>query len=235
MARLSSADPIEKFRFEVTFLSDPSIFEALNTTINSATNINNAGPNNFFGDASTTNPLGNDKFSRAGFSEATIPKITVTETVYRENVNGPNFIKIPGMIRYDNLILRRGVTSSKDFYEWLKSTQNTVQGINTFAAGLTEFAIIPTQEVDYRADLVVSSRNRDGSYAKHWFFYNCFVSSYKAGDDLDASSDSKLIEELSLSFEIMLESTKNSIVDAINDLDDQAKQALLKAALISVL
>lgn len=238
MARPSSADPIEKFRFEVTFLAGPSIFSQLNSLTGATAEQNSTGNTSFaIGESPGSNPASgaNEKFSRAGFSEVTIPKATITEINYRENTNAPMFAKIPGMIRYENLVLRRGVTDNKEMYAWFKTTNNVVLGISALAQGLSAFAVIPTQAADYRVDLVLSAKNRLGNYVKHWFFYNCFISSYKPGDDFNSVSDAKLIEEASVAFEQMIESNKDTIQEAIEDIDEQVKQATLNAVAISLL
>lgn len=237
MARLSNADPIEKFRFEVTFLSEPSFFAKLNSLTGATAEQNDTGNTTFaVGQSPGSEPKGsNDAFGRSGFSEAVIPKMTVTEVNYRENTHAPSPSKIAGMIKYDNLVLKRGVTYNREMFNWLRKTSNVILGISAIAKALSEFAVIPSQSPDYRVDMIVSAKNRQGDYVKHWFFYNCFVASYKPGDDFDATSDAKLLEEVSIAFEQMIESNKETIQEAMADIDDQVIQANLNATLIAVL
>lgn len=213
MARTASSDAVDKFRFEARVITDSTFAAAL------------AKPVEFI--------------PNAGFTEITIPKTTVTVTEYRENVNTPNVKKQPGLVKYEDLVLRKGVTDNQDFYNWLNSTNSVVLGISStltaISSGFTEFATVPTQELFYRRDMVVSVKDRTGQYVKHWFFYDCFVSGYKPGNDLDANAAEKLIEELTISFETMIQSNKKDIKEALKDINDQITQQFTKAAVTALL
>lgn len=213
MARPASSDPVDKFRFEARVLDFAQTFVP-------AFNLPNADAAQFV--------------ANAGFTEITIPKSTVTVTEYRENVHTPNLRKQPGLLKYEDLVLRKGVTTNQDFYKWLNSTNSVVLGISTtataVASGFTELNVVPTQDTFYRRDMVVSVKDRTGKFIKHWFFYNCFVSGYKPGNDLDAKADEKLIEELTISFETLIESSKDSVDAALVDINIQIGKQFAKSA-----
>lgn len=230
MARPAAQDPIEKFRFEVTVLVPKDyILSPISLTTASAPTI-------------LKFPLLNiqeETFNSTGFSEVVIPKADITEVTYRENVDAPNLRKQPGLLRYENLILRKGVTINQDLYNWFISTQNAVLSISSpltsVTSGFSEFSVIPTQETFYRKDLAVSVKDRTGKYIKHWLFYNCFIVGYKPGNDLNANADEKLIEELSISFEVMFEAVAPTISEALSNVNDQVLKQFGKAALSAVL
>ena len=58
----------------------------------------------------------------AGFSEVSAPDITSDPVEYREgNMAGITPGKQPGLLKYSNVTLKRGVTDSQVFVEWMKS------------------------------------------------------------------------------------------------------------------
>jgi len=73
-------------------------------------------------------PLGNHRFrleidgvTVAGFSEVAIGSTTTDLIEYREG-NEPSAVrKLPGLTRYGNITLRRGVTQSMELYQWHKA------------------------------------------------------------------------------------------------------------------
>ncbi len=211
MARPSSSDTVEKFRFRVSVLTTAA-FPILN--------------------------FSEPEFQRAGFSEVVIPKVTIGTINYRENINTPNFRKQAGLVRYDDLVLKRGVTTSQDLYKWCNSTNNVILGISSplaaIAQGFSELAVVPAQDKDYRRDLIVSVVDRLNNSIKMWFFYDCIVSGYKPGSDLDAKSDEKLVEELTISFETMIESNKPTENEAQSDINNQIESEFAKAALAAI-
>ena len=64
----------------------------------------------------------------------------------------------------------------------------------------------PTQQSEnFRKDVIIELLDREGEIVKGWYLFNAWPSSYKPGDDLDASSDQKLVEEITLAYEFFLE------------------------------
>lgn len=59
-----------------------------------------------------------DGITAAGFSECTIPDVTVDVVDYR-NGNDPTFMrKLSGLTKYGNVTLKTGVTADTSLYKW---------------------------------------------------------------------------------------------------------------------
>ena len=66
--------------------------------------------------------LGNEE---AGFSEVSSPDISSDPIEYREgNMAGRTTGKQPGILKYSNVTLKHGTTSSLVFVDWMKEIQN---------------------------------------------------------------------------------------------------------------
>ena len=67
--------------------------------------------------------IGSD--DKAGFSEVSSPDITADPIEYREgNMAGKTPGKQPGILKYGNVTLKHGVTSSTAFTDWMKEIQD---------------------------------------------------------------------------------------------------------------
>jgi phage tail-like protein len=61
----------------------------------------------------------------AGFCEIVLPDIAIDVIEYRNgNDKEPGTRKLPGLARYDNVILRRGIIGSLNLYEWINQVRN---------------------------------------------------------------------------------------------------------------
>ena len=61
-----------------------------------------------------------DNSEEAGFSEVSSPDITSDPVEYREgNMTGKTAGKQPGILKYGNVTLKRGVTESQVFVAWM--------------------------------------------------------------------------------------------------------------------
>ena len=196
MARSSSVDAIEKFRFNVFILNlafDP---------VSLATN--------FTG------------FLRGGFSEVTLPKQTTGVIEYRENIDAAHPSVMPGITRYESVYLRRGVTESSDFMRWANAVHDPNQVIATAIQRIKGDPndSPPSESINFRRDILLVAYDRSGSPKKGWLLRDCWVSSYKPGDDLSATSDgAKLIEEIELRYESFEELTLEALISGtFNDL-----------------
>lgn len=197
MARSSKEDPVEKFRFRVSVIAiSPSLTGVVDTLAGLV--------------QTTSGDL--DKAARqvrvllrAGFSSVTLPKVNIGEMTYRENIDGNRFTKYAGLSRYEPVILKRGVTKNRDLYDWLRLV-NEELALLVSSQELTKDYGKPTrQSEEYRKDVIIEVLDREGEIVKGWYLINAWPSSYKPGDDLDASADQKLIEELTLTYELFLE------------------------------
>jgi len=97
MARSSLLDPIEKFRFMVIAFREPEI--------------------NNLSDELKAKAL--PIFMRGGFSDVTLPSMTVNAISYKENLDY-NIQYIPGIAKCDPIELRRGMTYHTDLYNWFR-------------------------------------------------------------------------------------------------------------------
>lgn len=59
-----------------------------------------------------------DGITRAGFAEVTLGGTTNAPLEYREGTDRPTVRKLPGTIKYDNIVLKWGLTDSRELYTW---------------------------------------------------------------------------------------------------------------------
>jgi phage tail-like protein len=60
-----------------------------------------------------------------GFSEAEVPSGEIEVIEYREGADRVNTArKLPGLAKYPNVTLKRGITGSTDLFEWWKSLRD---------------------------------------------------------------------------------------------------------------
>lgn len=196
MARSSQTEPVEKFRFKVTFF-----------TLGFDTEINR------------------DKVLPSGFSDVTVPKANVNVMEYRENTDMNRSIKIPGLISYDPITLKKGVTTNKSLYNWYKQVHNDVSNLTYANEVLASVNVVRVHDPDFRKEMLISSLDREGNAVKHWLCFNCFPISYQGGDVLSASDNGKLISEMSITYEAMVEVTGDTVLDALQDLADESTEA----------
>lgn len=192
MARSAIEDPVEKFRFRITVIAiDLSITGALDTV------------GGLSGGGTTAKNL--SVLSRAGFSSASLPKATVKSIPYRENIDNQRFSQIPGLVTYTPVTLNRGVTDNRNLYDWYRLV-NEELALLTVAGELSrDTQFTPTQEDNFRKDVVLEVLDRQGEPVKAWYLFNAWPSVYAPGDSLDASAENKLVEEMTLTYELFLE------------------------------
>src|SRR5690242_14896620 len=72
-------------------------------------------------------PLGNFRFrleigglAVAGFSEVTIGAMSTDVIEYREGNEPAHVRKLSGLRKFANIVMKRGVTSSMELYDWYK-------------------------------------------------------------------------------------------------------------------
>lgn len=198
MARSSSQDPIEKFRFKVAFFSIDDLsgnlgFQQLTTAAASA--VRNAIELSVI---------------RTGFSEVTLPSATINTMTYRENIDNQRFSKGPGLVKYDPVVLRRGVTENRDLYEWYRLVNNDTAFMGA-AQEIGLHAPIPSQNEFYKKEVIITVLDREGNTVKQWMLFNAYPSKYSGGDGLNAQSEEKLVEELTLEYEFFLELDKDGL------------------------
>jgi phage tail-like protein len=192
MARSAQSDPLEKFRFRVTVISlDLSVTSAIETI------------------ASFTGGTGlNQKlriFSRSGFSAVSLPKVNVGVIHYRENIDNLRSIKVPGLVKYDDVTLSRGVTTNRDMYDWYRLVNEDIALLSVAGELNRDTVYSPAQSDSFRKDVIIEVLDREGNPSKAWYLFNAWPSSYAPGNELNASSEEKLVESMTLSYEYFIE------------------------------
>lgn len=192
MARSASSDPLEKFRFRVTVIN---VSASLTGVVETLSNLAGQGTvvKNFA------------VLARAGFTEIDLPRATISEIPYRENIDGYRFTKSPGLVRYDPVTLKRGVTKSRDLYDWMRLVNDELALLTTANELAGNVKKGPKQSENFRKDVVIELLDREGTSIKGWYLFNAWPTTYKPGDALNASAEEKLIEEVGLTYEVFLE------------------------------
>jgi phage tail-like protein len=65
-----------------------------------------------------------DGITQAGFSECTGLNAEATPIDYREGNESLNVRKLPGLLKYGNVTLKRGVTTNPELFKWFKNVQD---------------------------------------------------------------------------------------------------------------
>lgn len=205
MARSAKFDPVLSCRFDITIISlslSPS---------------------------QIVNGLKNDglsQFSRAGFSTCTVPESSTTVTEYRENVDNFGVKKIPGLTRFNDITLTRGVivaddalkniqnitdinlkkSEGNDFVRWVHQVASFNPTLSTAQtlSGTSRNTIL-RQSNEFRKDMMIVMRDREGKAARRWYLLDVWPTTYKGGSDLDAASESISMESLTLTYEVAFE------------------------------
>ena len=192
MARSASRDPLEKFRFRVTVIAVSPNLTGVVETIGSL-----SGQGTVLKNFAV--------LGRVGFSEIDPPRATISEIPYRENIDGYRFTKTPGLVRYDPVTLKRGVTKSRDLHDWMRQVNDELALLTTANELVGNVKKGPKQSENFRKDVVIEVLDREGNPIKGWYLFNAWPTSYKPGDSLNASAEEKLVEEMQLTYEVFLE------------------------------
>jgi len=193
MARSQTSDPIEKFRFRVTVVAiDLSVTGGIDTVAGLS------GTGTFFKEKLAI-------VARAGFSQVSLPKANIGEITYRENIDNQRSIKVPGLVKFDPVTLSRGVTASRDLYDWYRLVNDELALLSVANELSRDSAKTPLQNDNFRKDVVIESLDREGKPVKAWYLFNAWPTVYSPGNDLDAASEEKLVESLTLTYEHFLE------------------------------
>lgn len=122
-----------------------------------------------------------DGITRAGFQECSGLDSSQDPVEYREGNEGPTKRKIPGMVKYSNLTLKRGITDDVELWEWRKkATKGTVERKNGSIILLSE----------------------TGEEKIRWNFREAWPSKW-AGPTFNATGGEIAIEQLEISHEGM--------------------------------
>ena len=119
-----------------------------------------------------------DGIQIASFSEVEIGATTTEAIEYREGGDPSNVRKLPGLTKYGNVTLKRGISASLDLYNWHR-------------------AMVTGQTLDYRRTVVVVVLDEKGNDAVRFVVADAWPAKYAAGP-LNAKGNEVFIELLEL-------------------------------------
>jgi len=114
----------------------------------------------------------------AGFSEVSIGPTTTDVIDYREGTDPSHVRKLPGLTKYGNVTLKRGVTASLELFEWHR-------------------AIASGQIAANRRNVVIVVLDESGADQARFAVTDAWPSKYDPGD-LNAKGNEVFIELLEL-------------------------------------
>ncbi len=118
----------------------------------------------------------------AGFSHVVLPDISIDIIEYRTgNSKESGTQKLPGLARYDNVILRRGIIGSLNLYAWINDVRNG--------------------DVNAKRTVTITLLSEDlTSVVLTWKLLRAWPAKYSFGE-LNANGTDVAIEELVLAYE----------------------------------
>ena len=117
----------------------------------------------------------------AGFSEVVLPDISIDVIEYRNgNDKELGVRKLPGLARYDNVVLRRGIIGSLNLYDWINQVRNG--------------------DANARRTVTITLLSEDLTAVLTWKLLRAWPAKYSFGD-LNAKGTDVAIEELVLAYE----------------------------------
>jgi phage tail-like protein len=121
----------------------------------------------------------------AGFSEATIPDVTIDTVEYREGTDPAYKRSLSGLTTHGPLTLKKGLTDSMDLYNW---HQTVSEKGSTFLGAKKNLSLI----------LI----DADGTDKVRWDVINAWPTKYSA-TGLNAAASDVMVETLELTMEYM--------------------------------
>jgi phage tail-like protein len=122
--------------------------------------------------------LGGDEV--AGFSEVVLPEGRIDVVEYREGSDKTlGARKLPGLVHYSNVVLKRGITGNTDLYDWWHSVRD--------GSGL-------------RRDVVISLHDEQQNAVQRWLLRDALPVRLAYGT-LDGLGNEVAIETLELAYE----------------------------------
>lgn len=128
---------------------------------------------------------GNMVFAKAGFQKVSGLKMSTEVTEYREGGDNNTLSKIPGLTKFDPITLERGMSEDTDMWDWAMKLFD-----------LDGDSKLP-EAPNYRANMEISLKDRNGNIVRKWQVPNCWVSKYETGD-FDAMSNNIMIEKIEI-------------------------------------
>lgn len=117
----------------------------------------------------------------AGFSQVVLPDICLDIIEYRNgNDKESGTRKLPGLVRHDNVILRRGIIGSLNLYDWINQVRNG--------------------DANARRNVTITLLSEDLTAVLAWKLFRAWPVKYSFGE-LNAKGTDVAIEELVLAYE----------------------------------
>ena len=114
------------------------------------------------------------------FAEVELPAAEIEVIEYREGADAPSSSrKLPGRVRYGNVVLRRGVSGRLDLWEWFKSVRD----------GQVQ-----------RRDVTITLLDEQRQAVQRWLLRDAWPTKYDPSD-LNAKGNEVIVELLELAVE----------------------------------
>ena len=110
----------------------------------------------------------------AGFTEVAGLNTESDVIEYREGSDPNHVRKLPALVKFGNITLKRGYTQSRELWDWRKTTLD----------GLTQ-----------RKSGAIILRDEAGGAALRWEFFNAWINKYE-GPALNATANEAAIESI---------------------------------------
>jgi phage tail-like protein len=172
MARSSTADPLEKFRFIVEFSADAT---------SEATVLDRAG------------------FLECGMPKRTTNKISYREGNMSDiSTQSAGLSTMDDVTLTRGLIAKvAGIDSS--LYKWMTSVHNPIADVT---GSVKTGVVISHAAAKYRKDITIKVLDRTGALARTYKLYQAWPVAFAPGSDLNAAEDGdKMIESITLAYE----------------------------------
>jgi phage tail-like protein len=123
-----------------------------------------------------------------GISRVSALRRRIESLDFRSGAFPSNFLKSPGITRFDPIVLERGVTHDTTFEDW------------------AELAHAPAGDAamslrNFRKDIRINLLNMQGNIVLSYMVYRCWVSEYQPLPELNAGANDVAIESVVLEHE----------------------------------
>lgn len=172
MARSAINDPLEKFRFQLTWTSSGGGSEG--------TVLSRMGFHDVQMPKRTT--------TKIGYREGVDPDV---KSLSAGLSSMEDIIFSRGLLVQDK---------NNEFYSWMSAVHNPSSGVGTYNAN--NLRASNSAALNYRKDVTLTMLDREGNAARTWTLYNAFPMHFTPGSDLNAGEDGdKSLEGLTLAYE----------------------------------
>jgi phage tail-like protein len=118
-----------------------------------------------------------------GVTKVSALKRSTEVTEHREASDPSTSRKLPGLRKYQNIVLARGLTHDREFEKWADMVANSGSG--------------PSLK-NFRKDIEIELLNEAGQIVSRYKVFRCWPSEYTALSDLDANATDVPVEQIIL-------------------------------------